>query len=260
MKSQPIHRFLVGLLAGIALLAPAHAQLTINQPGVYVLNRDITVASGDAITITASGVTLDLGGRNVSAAAPGTGRGIVVANAKGVTIKNGKVGAFNINVEVTGSENVTVEQLQIAGSNLNLPNPPGPPPAEIGILLINTRGAHVYKNTITSVGLGIFVRGAGFGGRFVENTVTGGANRANSLLGICWNPTPGAAADAPGPKGDLIAKNHVSGFLTALSLSAGSTGNIVKENTLAFFDAAYSPTTSDTANVIQGDITIRLTP
>jgi len=55
--------------------------LTITQPGSYYLTANVTVSSGDAITIVANGVTLDLNGFTISSTAP-------VANGSGILISN----------------------------------------------------------------------------------------------------------------------------------------------------------------------------
>ena len=65
--------------------------VTISVPGSYYLTNNIAVAGGDAITIAASGVTLDLNGFTVSSTAPGaTGTGILISgNRRNITISNG---------------------------------------------------------------------------------------------------------------------------------------------------------------------------
>jgi hypothetical protein len=53
--------------------------VVISQAGSYYLTRNITVSSGDAITIGANNVTLDLNGFAISSTAPSaTGRAIVL--------------------------------------------------------------------------------------------------------------------------------------------------------------------------------------
>src|SRR6266849_7785494 len=78
VKSRFVSHTLLALFAGSALLTPlaVHAAapaMLIDKPGAYTLANDIMAASGDAIMITASGVTLDLGGHNVGIATPGEG-------------------------------------------------------------------------------------------------------------------------------------------------------------------------------------------
>lgn len=251
MNSLFNHRTLFGLIAGTALLAPAAlcaaappappaAAWVIDKPGAYVLPANLSpmAPNGDAIMITASGVTLDLGGHNVSALTPGMGRGIVVESAKGVRVSNGMLGSFAINVLADHSENVSVERLQIVGAGLA---PTSVGPAEIGINLIDTRGSVVQENTLSSVNLGIFIRGAGStGNRLEANNVTGSATAANNLLGICYNPAVGEG-DA-GPIGDVILGNHIARYGTAISLAPKSMGIISRDNTLAFFTSAYNAT------------------
>jgi nitrous oxidase accessory protein NosD len=241
--------------------APASSQpLVISRPGVYVLNRDIRVPNGDAITINTSNVTLDLNGRSVSTETAGTGRGIVIASGNGqisgVSVKGGKVGSFAMNVFAENTANLKIDHLQIVGADLAAQSGPG----EIGILLVSTRGAAVTHNLITNVGLGIFIRGSLSGGnRISENTLVGGANTPRPL-GMCWNPLAGQPSDAPGPKGDLVYNNHVSQFNTGISFSTGSIGNIIQENTIAFINAAFSPATSAVTNVLVDNTTIQVAP
>lgn len=211
-------------------------QLVISQPGYYSLRRDIRVQNGDGIVISASNVTLDLSGHTVTTQSPGTGRGIFVSGASNVAIKNGKLTGFQTNVMVLNSANVTAEHLQISGLGLA----PAGGPSEIGIQLLNTRSARINDNTIHSVNLGIFVRGGqSTGNRIFKNIVVGGAVAGNNLLGICYNPAPGGAADDPGPSGDNIYNNHIARFGFAVSISAGSLANIFNENTFASFNGPY---------------------
>ncbi|HVM48540.1 MAG TPA: hypothetical protein VMU04_10965 [Candidatus Acidoferrum sp.] len=72
----------------------ASAPFTITQPGSYYLTTNLTVSSGNAITIAASGVTLDLSGFTISStAASATGYGIFINTSSGIlrniTIANG---------------------------------------------------------------------------------------------------------------------------------------------------------------------------
>ena len=198
------------------------------EPGSYVLLRDIT--STEPIRITASGVTLDLNGHQLTAATRGAGIGIGVEGASGVTIKNGRVTGFQMNVRLMNATNVNVSNLSILGTDLA----PSGGPSEMGIVLINARAAFIKGNTISSVNLGIFVRGGlSYGNRIFENLVVGGPTPANSLLGICYNPAPAAGTD--GPRGDVIYNNHIARFGYAIAISQFSIGNIFRENTLASY-------------------------
>lgn len=148
--------------------------LNITRCGVYRLDDDVRVQNGDGIVITASNVTLNLNGYSVSTRSEGTGRGVVISGASGVSVRNGKIGSFNANVMVSSSTNVVVENLQITGEGLA----PVGGPTEIGILIVNGRAVAVNKNVISSVNLGIFVRGASStGNRIFENVIVGGATQ-----------------------------------------------------------------------------------
>ena len=249
----------------LALLAfssmPAFAQsnpaLFLDRPGVYVLNRDIMVAEGDAVTITASGVTLDLNEHTISTKKPGTGSGVLVQNAKGVKIKNGKIGAFHWNVNLNNVQNTRVEDLQIVGDGLA----PIGGPVEIGILMVGALGCRISDNTLTSMNLGIFVRGgASTGNRIFNNTITGGSVAANNVLGLCYNPAPGGSPTSPGPVGDLIYNNHIARYLDAVSFTSGAKANIFRENTLAYFNLAFRASTVFGPNdtVAEGNIMTQL--
>ncbi len=223
------------VLAGTA----SAATWNITKPGKYKLPGNRTANTGDAIVITASNVTLDLQGYTVSAAARGTGRGIAVEGAKNVTIHSGHVSGFSANVAVVDSQNVKVEGVQVVGDNLA----PNNGPTEIGILLINSRACDIVGNSFSSVNLGIFIRGGNSAGnRIMKNIVNGGANPANNLLGICYNPAPtpaGGVANPAGPRGDSIYNNHIARFGFAIAVSAESVSNMFNDNTLASFTGGF---------------------
>jgi hypothetical protein len=64
----------------------------ISQPGSYYLTGNIAVTANSAIAITASGVTLDLNGFQISStASPAGGAGILLVAATDVTILNGRI-------------------------------------------------------------------------------------------------------------------------------------------------------------------------
>lgn len=234
-------------------------QIVISRPGLYRLRDDLRVRSGDAIMIRASNVTLDLGGNSVTTESPGTGSGVLVAGVAGVEVRNGKVGGFNVNLNAMNAENVRFRNLQVVGRGLA----PNNGPTEIGVNLVQTRGAYVENNVITAVNLGIFVRG-GFstGNRIFENVITGGATPSSNLLGICYNPAPNAGTD--GPRGDNIYNNHITRYGYAIAISAGSTHNVFNENVLASFIGGFREpealTTGGGTNVAEDNIMVTIPP
>lgn len=255
VKSLFVPVALLGLWAGgifftpraARAAAPAPPAWLIDKPGSYALDHDIVVAGGDAIMVTASGVTLDLGGHNIACSNAGQGRGIVVDHARGVHVTNGKVHHFGVNVLLDTGENVTADGLQIVGANLGLPSGAqnaGDPRgtgggfAEVGILLIDERGAVVRNDTITGVAAGIFNRGGNaVGSRFEGNTITGGPNAANDILAICFNPLP--SEGTTGPSACLTQGNHVGHYNIGFAYQGMETGNITRNNTLAVWGSPY---------------------
>ncbi len=233
--------------------------IEINRSGNYRLSNDVWVESGDGIVITASNVSLNLNGNTVQTGAAGTGRGIFINSARGVSVKNGKVGGFNSNVMVTNSVNVNVESLQIVGRGLA----PNNGPSEVGVQIVNSRSVFFSHNNISSVNLGVFVRGGNSAGnRIFENVIVGGGNPANNLLGICYNPAPNTGTN--GPRGDNIYNNHIARFNYAIAISAGSLYNIFNENTLSSFTGGFREpgalTQNGGTNVSEGNLETIIPP
>ncbi len=255
------------LLGSFAISSTASAQWTINRAGSYKLYANYTVPSGNGIVITASNVTLDLNGFTVSttanatntAPAPGPNgtKGILISGVRNVEIKGGHLAGFNINVLVTDSQNVMVDDLQIVGSNLA----PAGGPTEVGINIVNSSACDVRGNSISSCNLGLFVRGGGsFGNRLMKNIISGGAVAGNNLLGICYNPD--GLGTTAGPRGDSIYNNHIVGFGFSIAVSAGSVSNMFNDNTLASVTGPFREPTAFTTgggtNVESGNTSVLL--
>lgn len=99
------------------------APFSISQPGSYYLTTNLVLSSGNAITISTNGVTLDLRGFFLSGSAV-AGNGILMGTITNVTICNGYIAGFTngitttavlINARVTG---VTVSDCRVTGINL----------------------------------------------------------------------------------------------------------------------------------------------
>jgi parallel beta-helix repeat protein len=230
---------------------PITGPTVISRPGVYVLQRGIMLGdAGTAIVITASNVSLDLNGLPLSGPGGKQGVGIRVDGASDVSVHGGSLSRFATGVEVSNSANVHLEGLQIDGEDAG-----GPPPGEVGILILNSRGVVVERNEISHTFLGIFVRGAGSGGnRIANNTLVGGSN---GQLGICYNPD--ASGRPTGPSGDLVYNNLVSRFKLGLQTSAGTAGNIFRENAIAYVVEAINEI-GPNQNVFADNHTIAVVP
>lgn len=226
---------------------PLRRPTVIDQPGKYVLRRDIH-AEDTAIVIRASQVTLDLDGHSLWGPGGKKGVGILVSGAGNVAVSHGTLAGFGTGVEVQGSRNVRIEQLQITGGDLG-----GAPPAiETGIMIVNSRGVLAQGNVIVDTFLGIFVRGGGSAGnRIGSNVITGGQN---GQLGICYNPAP--TGGTAGPRGDLVYNNNISRFRTGISLSAESVTNIVRDNDIAYLVKAINEGSPGT-NVLTENVSVQ---
>ena len=243
------------LLVTVALPAAAqnppavrmiHGPTVITQSGSYVVTRDIITHDGQpAIAIQTNEVSLDLGGHRLVGPPGRIGAGVAVNGATDVHIHNGFIARYQVGVLLDNAKNVVVENLQIDGVDSG----GAPPDVEIGILLLDTRGARIVDNVITDTFLGIFVRGDGSGGNYIaDNLLTAGDQ---GELGICYNPAPGATSG--GPHGDLVTGNVVSRFRRSLSLSPDSSGNVVRGNTLAYIDIPIQEATAGSNLVIDND-------
>jgi hypothetical protein len=255
MAKTGTHVAAVGLALGVAAAAvPAHGDdggpIRIRRPGVYALRHDIKLRKdGVAVRITADNVTLDLKGRSLVGPGGKAGIGILIAGASNVRVENGSISRFGFGVQVEDSSNVKVEGLQITGLDLG-----GPPPGEVGIHVLNSRGLEVTRTVIVDVFLGIFVRGGASGGnRIAGNTLTGGSQ---GQLGICYNPD-GSGSPA-GPSGDLVHGNLVSRFNVGIQTMPQSLGNVFRQNAIAFAQKAVEELSPPGANLFEDNSSVAL--
>ena len=136
---------------------------TISQPGSYYLTTNVTVSTGNAITISTNGVTLDLNGFTISStAASATGYGILInSGLRNLTIGNGFIqggvtnngsgvyngSGFSYGIAYSGSVpvNVLVSRISVSGCY------------NYGIYLYNGDSTVVEFCTVRTVGsFGIF--------------------------------------------------------------------------------------------------------
>jgi nitrous oxidase accessory protein NosD len=238
-----------GVTAADSVFREIRNPRVIDHPGDYYLGRNIFSGQGTAIMITANDVTLDLAGYSIYGPGERKGFGIMVSGAHNVRIFNGHLQQLGIGVFLDHATNVTVEELQIDG----IDSGGAPPDVEIGVMLVETRGARIQHNVITNTFLGVFVRGEESGGnRVADNLITGGTN---GELAICYNPAPGETTG--GPDGDLVTGNVVSHFRRGLSLDADSAGNVIRGNTIAYFDIDIQEAHPG-SNVIDGNDLVQI--
>lgn len=161
------------------------APFTISAPGSYYLTANLTVSSGDAITIATNHVTLDLNGFTIASTAPSaTGYGILLtSNRSSVTILNGF----------------------IKGGVTNNGGVYGGPGFQFGILYyvtppVNTRVANVSVSGCLDFGIYL-----GHGDSTVVESCTA---RTVGHAGICASTIKGSVAVDCG--GDAIAGDQIS--------------------------------------------------
>lgn len=220
--------------------------ITIDRPGRYTLNRSVAMRN---VEIRSDNVTLDLAGQFLRGAGEFGTVAIAVTGAHNVKVHNGSISDFGIGVRVVDSVNVEIADLQIAGRDQG----GAPPNVEIGVLIVDSRGVVVHRNTITETFLGVFVRGARSAGNYIaDNVITGGDN---GELAICYNPAPGESAG--GPSGDLIEGNLISRFRRGFSFSEDSIGNVLTGNTVAFFDLGIVEASAG-SNVIDDNVEVQI--
>ena len=246
------------LAVGAESSAPEVSSLTfrggrtvrIDRPGSCRLRHDVRLKGpGAAIVIAADGVSLDLAGHSLTGPGGKLGTGIMIDGRRNVSVKNGTLRGFGFGVQVANSVNVKVEGLQITGDDAG-----GPPPGEVGILILNSRGVEATRNVIARVFLGLFVRGGGSGAnRLFENTLAGGDT---GQLGICYNPD--GLGTSTGPSGDLVYLNLVSGFKIGIQTSPDTRGNLFRENDIAFVEKAIEELSPAGANLFDGNSEIPL--
>jgi hypothetical protein len=118
---------------------------TISAPGTYVLGANLiySSATGQAIRIVSSNVTLDLGGHYLyNPGVPGSNIGVYVQNAGNVNIQNGIVAGFFYGVYLSDAGGATLNSGNIV-QNLKLTI------NQYGIVLAGTQGSSATNNQIT---------------------------------------------------------------------------------------------------------------
>jgi len=265
---------------GVAQAAPAgctpisSAPYTISAPGQYCLTNDIEFlgTSGDAISIAASDVTLDLDGwalygplRNGTPASVNTG-GINASLQTNVTIQNGTVNGFARGIQIGGgaafkprgivvrnmkvlhavyvgigiywSTDAVVEdnkvQVQTTGYTpcRNCANPDRP----VGIELQRGRSGRVLNNDVQVNGaLNKQLRGISV---WDNQTSVIDNNNINSTVLYHYQDFRSAGVDVGNSSHVIVSANNVTSFQKAVYVT-NSQGVLYRDNTAAF--TSFSP-------------------
>jgi hypothetical protein len=220
---------------------------TITQQGVYCLKFHLptAISSGNAITVNANNVVIDMNGYKLGGLAAGAGTsatGIYAYQRTNITIRNGSVRGFRKGIDLdddapyTSSLGHRVEDIRADGNTQD------------GIV-VNGAGSVVRNNQIVSTGgstlvatvHGIVARGAGV--EVVNNTVSeiitetddfGAAISVNDVPGAVIENNRVANADLPdgntvgiyinSSQGVSVVDNRVSSFETGVLYTGGATG------------------------------------
>lgn len=97
---------LLAALAGAALAAPSSAfanhycNQSINAAGAYALTHNLNCPAGTAVTISASNVTLDLGGYSISGAGTGTIGINIDPGLTQIVIRNGRIRGYETGIRL----------------------------------------------------------------------------------------------------------------------------------------------------------------
>jgi hypothetical protein len=188
---------------------------TINSQGIYCLTGNLSTSqtSGNAITINANNVTLDLNGWKLGGQAAGlstTANGIY-STGNSVTIENGTIRGFSSGIAVYGSgavvKDVLIDECTVIG------------------MLVASSDAHIVHNRITNIG----------------------GSTADDI-----GSATGVSADYPGItiSNNTITNITATGSGWAVGIIAGQPSSTFRDNTIS---NAAIPTNGTTSYGIFGD-------
>lgn len=196
----------------------------ITQSGHYYVTRPLTgVMNQNGITISASNVTLDLGGFNLAGVSQ-TGNGVAVINGvRNVTVENGSVRGWSVGVNASTATQATISGIT-AMSNANH-----------GVMIsvhselrdcnssLNLYGVQVEKGIVRNC-------------RFTENENAGLVATSNSLIeGNYFHANVNAGVALNGGL-NTVRDNDFSENSTHLRIVAGANSNVVMFNALCIVE------------------------
>ena len=211
------------------------APFAINASGSYVLTQNLNVSSGNAITISASGVNLDLNGFTVSSTAASANGTAIFFNSglQTATISNGHVrGNFSNGVSFTGTgpSNVRVSDLSVDGA--------GSVGIDLGVSYPNL----IDRCTVGSVG------GRGLHSGTVNSSVAnncGGAGIAANIVQGSWGISTGSFNGIDASSVSNCVGQSLSGTGINAQNVSNSTGSSTSGKGIASATVSGSSGTSD---------------
>jgi hypothetical protein len=169
---------ILSTVTGVSQTIPVtSAPFTASQPGKYILQNNLTVQGGTAITVSSFSVNIDLNGFTITTnAVPNQDVGINVdgPGISGVVIQNGEIRGFSRGITVGGTvfgaSGVIIENVRVVAQ-------------DVGLALRRSRNGVIRNCEISKVdALSRFSSNAGIhfiggvGNRVVNTTVSGSAN------------------------------------------------------------------------------------
>ena len=266
------------LLILMALGSPAQAEtvdctpvtslpVTISAQGIYCLTGNLATSqtSGNAITINANNVTLDLNGWKVGgqAAGPGTMATGIYSEAANVTVKNGIVRGFIAGVSLRGRgatvQGITADQNTRVGIYVE-----GQGSLVQGNQVVDTGGSTEAQNS-SAMGIGVMGSGSLVQNNLVSGLMAvgsaseygvffyGGAVQStarNNIVNDAARPTGGGSSNGvmmQGPSAVAVSSNIVTNFTVCVNYASGATGTYSR-NTAIGCDTQYAGGTAGSGN------------
>lgn len=193
---------------------PTSQTIVINNPGTYILTRDINSSASPVIEITSDDVTIDLNGRTINN--NGTGAAIDSFNS-GITIRNGSIkgGAYGIQRSTQSATTLVVENVLIQNTTAQ------------AILVsatatVTVRSCRMFNtNTSGSFNGALFVAGQPATGHIVDNQVTGTGSTGFNL----------SAMDSGEVTGNVLSRINTTGG-SGIGIYVAGSGAIIDGNTV----------------------------
>jgi parallel beta-helix repeat protein len=228
---------------------------TLGAPGVYQLVGDLGPCPGDGVTITSSGVTLDLAGFTISgdpaACISPFGTGINIQGpVSNVLVSGGTVVGFLDGVGVYSATDSRI-------TNVTTMNP-----CRLGIYVENSRRVKLIENTVTGAGFEgvrfdfssarVLLKSTKISGSFADavfiaplsnrnkikrNQINGNGNgvailaEGNKILGNTVNGNASGIFLGPPASGNIIRGNTTNGNDSGIFVNSDATGNLIESNT-----------------------------
>ena len=237
----------LALLACLALPAGARADetlickrfisvvpFTISAPGHYCFATHVRtrINTGNAITIEADDVLLDLNGFTLDGTAAGTGtnaNGIFAFDRRHVTVRNGTVRGFFDGLQLgAGGPRVaaiTVERMRVDRT-------------AVGIAVRGLGGGHVVRDNVVTNSGGSTVPGETNG---VGISVYGGADIVNNVVTHTFGDHP-VAFDVTGGLQTIVNNRVVDSGLAGIGCDDPPAGQYLRDNVVVSTPIPYSVT------------------